>query len=247
MAFQDFYTEFGLILRKIMRLLFTLFGFFTLSCFSQAQEDIYSIYFNANAKPATEKLNGIDERLHGTYNLVGKSENDLRVAAGNDLIVDGTGIYLQKNTVLSISRTEIRENSKYTIRDGYLHGVVPNDSVMVALDGESYYFLLPQKSYIYEPNKTTPVIYKGLNLNEYVVLSKESNGYLSALYISFSGDLIQLKQLDLEQKEFDFKLIKHDKIMEGKIPVYILNPSATDWKNILRYFSVYDTYSKQKI
>jgi hypothetical protein len=127
---------------------------------------------------------------------------------------------------LSISRTEIRENSKYTIREGYLHGVVPNDSVMVALDGESYYFLLPQKSYLYEPNKTNPVIYKGLNLNEYVVLSKESNGYLSALYISFSGDLIQLKQLDLEQKEFDFKLIKHDKIMEGKIPVYILNPSA---------------------
>jgi hypothetical protein len=229
-----------------MRLLFTLIAFFALSCFSQEQEEIYSIYFNANAKPDTEKLNGIDERLHGTYNLVGKNENDLRVAAGNDLIVDQTGIYLQKNTVLSISRTEIRENSKYTIREGYLHGVVPNDSVMVALDGESYYFLLPQKSYLYEPNKTNPVIYKGLNLNEYVVLSKESNGYLSVLYISFSGDLIQLKQLDLEQKEFDFKLIKHEKIMEGKIPVYILNPSPTDWKNVMRYFSIYDTYRKAK-
>ncbi len=230
-----------------MRLLLTLFGFFTISCFSQEQEDIYSIYFNANAKPPTEKLIGIDERLHGTYNLVGKNENDMRVAAGNDLIIDHTGVYLQKNTVLSISRTEIRENSKYTIRDGYLHGVIPNDSVMVALDGESYYFLLPQKSYLYEPNKTNPVIYEGLNLNEYLVLSKESNGYLSALYISFSGEIIQLKQLDLDQKEFDFKLVKHEKIMEGKIPVYILNPSATDWKNILRYFSVYDTYSKQKI
>jgi hypothetical protein len=247
MPFNDFYTEFGLILRKIMRLLFTLFGFFTLSCFSQEQEDIYSIYFNANAKPSTEKLNGINELSHGIYNLVGKNENDLRVSAGNDLIVDHTGIYLQKNTVLSISRTEIRENSKYKIRDGYLHGVVPNDSVMVALEGESYYFLLPQKSYLYEPNKTNPVIYKGLNLNEYVVLSKESNGYLSALYISFSGDNIQLKQLDLEQKEFDFKVVKHEKIMEGKIQVYILNPSPTDWKNILRYFTVYDTYVKQKI
>lgn len=246
MTFQDFYTEIGLILRKIMRLLFTLFGFYTLSCFSQEPEDIYSIYFNVNANPATEKLNGIDERLYGTYNLVGKNENDLRVAAGNDLIVDQTGIYLQKNTVLSISRTEIRENSKYTIREGYLHGVIPNDSVMVALDGESYYFLLPQKSYLYEPNKTNPVIYKGLNLNEYVVLSKESNGYLSALYISFSGDLIQLKQLDLEQKEFDFKSVKHEKIMEGKIPVYILNPSPTDWKNVMRYFSIYDTYRKAK-
>lgn len=229
-----------------MRLLFTFFGFFTLSCFSQEQEEIYSIYFNVNAKPGTEKLNVIDERLYGTYNLVGKNENDLRVAAGNDLIVDQTGIYLQKNTVLSISRTEIRENSKYTIREGYLHGVVPNDSVMVALDGESYYFLLPQKSYLYEPNKTNPVIYKGLNLNEYVVLSKESNGYLSAIYISFSGDLIQLKQLDLEQKEFDFKSVKHEKIMEGKIPVYVLNPSPTDWKNVMRYFSIYDTYRKAK-
>jgi hypothetical protein len=230
-----------------MRLVFIILSFLGLFCYAQEPEDIYSIYFNVNAKPATEKLNGIDERLHGTYNLVGKNENDMRVAAGNDLIVDQTGIYVQKNTVLSISRTEIRENSKYTIREGYLHGVVPNDSVMVALDGESYYFLLPQKSYLYEPNKTNPVIYKGLNLNEYVVLSKESNGYLSALYITFSGDLIQLKQLDLEQKEFDFKLIKHDKIMEGKIPVYILNPSVTDWKNILRYFSVYDTYRKQKV
>jgi len=219
-----------------------LFAFAMLSVYAQDSTTIYSVYFDVKASPGTEKLSQIDAKYHQKYTLVGRDENDLRVASGDELVVDATGIYIEKNRLLSISRTEIRENSAYTLREGYLHGILPNDSVLVALDGELYYFLIPTKTYLYEVGGRTNQLYRGKNTNEFLVFTKEDNGYLSALKLSFSGKKISLSLLDLEQTNFDFKRVTGKKIMEGKIPVYILLPKKEEWTTIFNYFVNYDEY-----
>ena len=83
---------------------------------------------------------------------------------------------------MSISRTEIRENSKYSISNGYLHGVLKNDSLAVALQDELFYFLMPAKAYLYETTNSDQAFVEISN-GSYLVLTKENNTYYSTLKI----------------------------------------------------------------
>ena len=214
--------------------------------FGSENEEIYSIYFDSNSAPGTKKLTHVNSKFYNHYLLNPRSDGDLRSVSGDELIVDISGIYLEKNKLLSISREEIRENSKYTLRDGYLHGVVENDSVMVALEGDSYYFLIPSKSYLFEVNSSQTVIYQGLSTNSFLILTKEENGYQSALYVSFSDQKISLSALDFEQKEFDYRKVTGKKDSSNKIPLYLLKPSKKEWDKIMGHFAVYDDYTIQQ-
>lgn len=189
---------------------------------------------------------GIDEKHHGNYSLLPPTENSLRQAAGDELTVDGTGIYIEKNKLLSISRTEVRENPKYTVKDGYLHGVLPGDSVMVALEGESYYFLIPKKTYLHENGSGKSQLYEGTAPGEYLLLVEEENAYYSAMYIAILGDKLALKELNFEQNEFDFRTVRHQKISAAEIPIYLLQPTAEEWQKVMRNFIAYDTYERIK-
>lgn len=211
---------------------------------AQDSSGVFSIYFDANANPGTKKLNEISAQYYHRYSLVGRNDLDLRVASGDHLIVDELGIYLEKNRLLSISRTEIRENPAYHLNNGYLHGVVANDSVLVALDGESYYFLLPTKTFLYEVNGKTSQLYQGRSPNEYLIFSPEEKGALSILMINFNGTEITLAAIDLDQVVFDFRGVTGTKISTGAIPLYILSPTKTEWKEILNHFVIYDRYKE---
>ncbi len=86
--------------------IFSLIGFTLLfsSTPLEEKEENYSIYFDGKSAPKTEKLASINSNLYGDYALAPRSENDLRDVAGDLLIADETGIYLEKNKLLSISR-----------------------------------------------------------------------------------------------------------------------------------------------
>ena len=210
--------------------------------FGQNDDGIYSVYFDSKADPGTDKLNGIPVKYHGTFNLINASDNDLRMAAGDNLVVDETGVFLLKNRLLSISREEIRENSQYTISGDYLHGVLEKDSVLVSLENESYYFLIPRKVYLYELGNVSTRIYKGLIPNETLILSREDNAHYSAIYLSFQAGEVILKELNFDQKTLDFRSLKGKKTEINGTPTYILNPSKTEWKQLMNYFIEYDRY-----
>lgn len=227
-----------------MSTILSLLLFFTLAPQpNDEKETNYSVYFDGKSAPATKKLMGIDPKHYGSYNLLPRSENDMRNAAGDQLTLDASGIYIEKNKLLSISRTEVRENSKYTIRDGYLHGVLPNDSVMVALEEETYYFLIPKKTYLYEVGMSEALLYEGVSNGEYLILSKEDNSYYSAVYLSITSGKVALKELNFDQEVFDFRTVNHKKTTTGNIPTYILQPSASEWRQVMQYFATYDTYA----
>jgi hypothetical protein len=210
--------------------------------FGQDNEEVYSIYFDDAVNPGTIKLDGVPAKFHGTFSYVTKSENDLRGAAGDNLIVDETGIYLSKNRLLSISREEIRENSQYHINQGYLHGVIENDSVLVALEDDAYYFLIPRKIYLYERAFRHTRLYQGLVGNDILILSREDNTLYSAIYVSFNGGEVILKELNFDQKELDFRSLKGKKTQVDGALTYILNPTKAEWKVLMKHFIAYDRY-----
>ncbi len=215
---------------------------FLIPAFGQDNEAVYSVYFDASTNPGTKKLNVVASQYFGTYGVIPKSESDLRGAAGHHLVLDETGIYFLKNRLLSISREEVRENSQYSINNGYLHGVIDNDSVLVALEDDSYYFLIPKKIFIYEIADENTKIYQGLIPNELLLLSQENNSHYSAIYITIKGGEVILKELDFDQKKLDFRTLKGQKTSLENVTTYILNPTKTEWKNLMNYFVEYDRY-----
>ena len=207
--------------------------------FSQS-DDFYSLYFSSEDIPGYEQ-GKIASLFYGEYTLKETDQNGLRIAAGESIFVDETGIYIEKNKVLSISREEVRENSKYTVRDGYLHGVIEGDSLMVSLDGELYYFLVPSKAYLVE--KSTK-LYE-LGANKYMYFSKEDDGLLVPSIVEFAGRSLKLHELTYPNEAFDFTKAEDYFVIEGDYPTYVAKPTAEEWKSIIQCFELYESYVKK--
>jgi hypothetical protein len=212
---------------------------FSTTSFAQDSLNSFSYYFENSNCSAFDKVENISDSYFGTYTLTETKANQFRVAAGDDMILDETGLYIQKNKLLNISRTEIRENSKYNIRNGYLHGITKTDSFAVALQGEAYYFLMPTKAFLFEANHITQKIYKSAT-NAFIVLTKEDNNYYSALQVTFNKGQILMAELDLSYNQII--TIKNTEITENNIKTFILNPSKKDWTMISKGFVGYDSY-----
>lgn len=213
--------------------------------FSQSNRKVFSYYFKS-ATTQYKSIDNLNTNQFGEYQLEkGKStifnNYELRIEAGENLIIDETGIYVLKNKILSISRTEIRENSKYRISNGYLHGVLKNDSLAVALQDELFYFLMPTKAYLYNTSDSNQSIVE-LSTNSYLVLTKENNSYYSTLKIEINHNQIKCSELDLNYE--DTQSTQHDVISENGIETFLLSPSQKQWDLILTHFVTIDSYSK---
>ena len=219
--------------------------FFTALLHSVPTEN-YSLYFHKDFLPATAELQLIPAELHGEYQLEERHENDLRAAAGNTLIIDENGILLEKNRLLSISKKEVRENGSYLIRDGYLHGIIDNDSVPAFLDEDRYYFLMPSSAYLFE-SKADQRLYPGSKKGEFLIFSLAENGGYSLLSIWFRKNSLQLRELDILEAKTDVESLDHDKIIDSdNQSALILKPRSGDWDQILEDLQTYDTYIKEK-
>jgi hypothetical protein len=218
----------------------------SVQAFSQnSHNNVFSYYFKS-AATQYKSIDNFSENQFGEYKLMeGKSSifnnYELRMEAGENLIIDETGVFVLKNRILSISRTEIRENSKYSISNGYLHGVLKNDSLAVALQDELFYFLMPAKAYLYETTNSDQAFVEISN-GSYLVLTKENNTYYSTLKIDISTNQIMFSELDLSYD--DTKSTSHEAIAENGIETFILSPTQNQWDLILTHFVTIDSYSK---
>jgi hypothetical protein len=221
-------------------LIFILFS----SSISFAQDSLsFSYYLESSACEIYESINGFKSGFNGAYQLKEKERNQMRIAAGDQLIIDENGMYISKNKLLNISREEVRENSQYIVKDGYLFGVSKVDSFPVALQGESYYFLLPYKSFLFENLDVNQKLIQ-VSPSTFIVLTKEHNGYYSGLKISIKNAQISLAELDLSYKQINS--IRHTITSENDIKTFLMNPSKKDWQIILNSFVVYDSYFLKK-
>lgn len=226
-----------------MRFLVLIFLVVVVGKKSFSQTDYYSIYFELPSVKGKKQLTNLNPTCFGNYQLDENENTLLRSAAGDGLVIDETGMYIGKNKLLSISRTEIRENSKYTIRNGYLFGVVKDDSVRVALEDDRYYFLLPSKTYLYEKNNAGFTLYEGKTKQEYIIFTKEENQMYSVLYVQCTTKTVLLGELDLENDAFDPRTIKDISVVLKNPITYRANPNESEWDKLLNCFTIYDSYS----
>ena len=227
-----------------MKILFS--TLFLLSFGTMAQEDFYSLYFKSDEVEGYAVVKTVDPRYFNQYELISNDKNVLRTAAGDYIRVDETGIYIEKNRLLSISREEVRENSQYIVRNNYIFGVIEGDSLPVALQEEQYLFLMPVKTYLFESINSSNKLYQLSGAGEYLVMTREKNAYYSGLYLKFTASTFQLLELSLDAGKFDLRSIKNIQKLAGDIPTYIVDPDNAEWKNVLTAFVVYDQYKIAK-
>lgn len=205
-------------------------------------EDVYSAYFTEKSLSELTSASGVDKTYHRKYELKESEKNQVRRASGEVLVVDETGIYLEKNTLLFITREQVREDSKYSVRDGYLFGVVDNDSVLTALDGERYYFLVPRKTYLFDKKAAGTKLFSGKLAGEYLLVTREPNGYYSSIYLRFSGNALTIADLVLHTEGCSWKNVANVETQKGDFNTYIMSPTSAEWKKLFDCFVIYDEF-----
>jgi hypothetical protein len=107
----------------VFRFVLSLFLCQTLTVFSQG----LSYEFKSAVPPEGELVLTVDPTFYGTY----RNEQ-----TGTEIVINDKGITMVTIIVSFITKEQVRESSKYDVRNGYLFGVKENDSIPCVLEGE---------------------------------------------------------------------------------------------------------------
>ena len=140
------------------------------------------------------------------------------------------GIFAVSIIYNSISRETIRESSQYQVRDGYIFGVTPEDSLPCVLQGEYYHFGIRFKEQIIggdSKNALTKVS------ETTYILNFEDNGHYTPSLLEFKGKELNLRHFTYEDSTelFNGISLKTEKPFNELIYV-TLEPTLTEWKAI---------------
>lgn len=211
--------------------------------------ELFNYCFSEKGLSSLVKLEAIAASYHGRFELPEDEKYEMRRAGGEDLVVDGSGIYLEKNKILSITRETVREDSKYTVRNGWLIGVVENDSVRVVLEGEKYFFLIPSKTYLFEVNSASNRLFSNGVKDEFFIATEVRSGHFEVIGIRLSSGGVELKELTWT-KQCTLQMIKDQEEIKkhngGDYSLFILSPTKDEWKGLSGCFQTYDSYVKKQ-
>lgn len=213
------------------------------STYAQEKNEIpYSAYFTEKSFAVLSAQKTVGTNWYAKYQLKETEKNQMRIAAGEYLVVDESGIYIEKNKLLFVTREEVRENSKIDVRNGYLFGVIENDSVLTALDGENYYFLLPSKTYLCELRSASHKLFSGLNSGEFLLMTLEDNNHYTAMYLKFQSGSLALMEPAFDTEKCACKLIKDHQVTKDDFETYVMSPTLKEWQTLFTCFTIYDQY-----
>lgn len=225
--------------RALKILLFLVIG----STYAQEKSEIpYSAYFTEKSLSVLSVQKSIGSTWYAKYQLKPTEKNQMRIAAGEYLVVDETGIYIEKNKLLFVTREEVRENSKIDVRNGYLFGVSETDSVPTALDGENYYFLVPAKTYLCELRSSSHKLFAGLNSGEFLLMTLEENNHYTAMYLKFQAGSLALMEPAFNTEKCSCRQVKEHEVTKEDFEIYTMSPTFKEWQILFACFTVYDQY-----
>ena len=140
------------------------------------------------------------------------------------------GIWIISTLFSSISRETIRESSKYTVRNGYIFGVVEDDSLPCELEGERYYFGMRNKEQIIGGNSKN--VLKKIDQSTFVINFYENGGYTPSLF-SFAGNKLSVQHFDYETGTTLFDTIekKSNKMIE-RMDYITLSPTEKEFSKM---------------
>lgn len=188
-----------------------------------------SFYFSNPLPSKSEQINTVSEKWYGKY----KSSGNQRVYEFSE-----EGVFVISTTISSINRKTLRESSKYEVRNGFLFGVVQNDSVPCVLDGENYYFGVRNRDQI-AGNGSQNILTK-INDGVYIINFNENGVYVPAK-ISFVRGTMSISYFDYEPETTIFDFIQDKKsIPDGSASQTLLSPDQEEGKKLLE-LSIFST------
>ena len=190
--------------------------FFILQSFSQVSYDF------SEALPLDENpISSVSSSDYGTY----FSENK-----ETKYIFNVQGIWIETTIFNSISKDTIRESSKYTVRNGFILGVVLNDSLPCILDENRYHFGMKVREQVAGGNSKN--VLKKLNSTSYLLNYKENDGFIPSLF-SISGKTLSIQYFDYDTGTSIFDVIAQQSSKKILGMNYIsLAPTKKEWKGI---------------
>jgi hypothetical protein len=232
-----------------MKKLITLLFLFNIYASWGQDNDIFSYYFHQNSFRVLNDVKQFDQEKYGRYELKETPKNSARVAAGDWMVIDETGMYLEKNKLMTITKEEVRENSQYNVRNGWLHGVMDNDSLPCKLEEDVYYFLIPYKTYLYDPLAPPSKLVK-VSRSSYAIFSFEDIGSYSIVQVDFTAGGFDMNEVELTRsgiQSIDNIETKEELADTGDgLKTFILNPSKQEWNAFIfaKCMVTYDSYHK---
>lgn len=175
--------------------------------------------FSLALPPLEEESSSVDRIHFGIYN----SEE-----ANSTYEFNEKGISIISTTFTSVSREMIRENSKYTVRNGFIFGVT-KDSLPCILEKDRYHFGILNREYLIGAKSRH--ILKKVSKNQYI-LNYEENGNFVPTLLTFNGNQLNVQQFDYETgtSSFnDFKLFTS--ISKNEMEFITISPSEEEWEN----------------
>ncbi len=160
-------------------------------------------------------------------------------------IFDSKGIWIETTIFSSIAKETIRESSRYVVRNGFIFGVVTNDSLPCVLDNERYHFGLKNKEQVAGGNSLN--ILKKLNSSSYILNYFENGGYIPSLF-SFTGKDLTIQHFDYETGTNQFSKILEQSNKKMEAMNYItLSPSKDEWKELdqVKLFGSKNIYNRK--
>lgn len=177
-----------------------------------------SYEFKSAVPPDGEIVMTIDQSYYGTY----RNEQ-----TGTELTIDERGITMTTIIVSFISKEQVRESSKYDVRNGYLFGVKENDSVPCILEGENYYFGVRQEVNLRDEKHQA--IIKRTGERSYVLNFLETNGYSPSM-LKISGNTVSIEHFTYPSDQPVFKGIKNMEYKGGSdYQLCLLQPTQLEW------------------
>ncbi len=164
---------------------------------------------------------------------------------GTVFLVNDFGLTMISTIHSFITQEQVRESSKYSFRNGYLFGVVENDSVLYIQEDDKYYFGIKHKI-VLNDSKNGAVL-KKISENKYIINFKEGNNYTPSL-LTFIGKNLIIKHFDYPSETAIFSNIKESKTSKvWEIDHFLLNPSQEEWEKLDQsiIFGKENTFVKQ--
>jgi hypothetical protein len=174
--------------------------------------------FSTSLPPVENEINTVDRIHFGTYT----AEEANSAYEFNEL-----GVWIISTVFNSVSKEQVRESSKYTVRNGFIFGV-SEDSIPCVLENDRYHFGIKNKDQIIGSNSKN--VLKKANNNQYL-LNFEENGKFVPTLITFKGNNVDVQQFDYESGTTifdDFKLFNSTKKQEMNF--ITITPTSKEWK-----------------
>ncbi len=155
-------------------------------------------YLFKDPVPSKEhKVEKVESSFFGKY----KDEKSMHIYEFNE-----EGVFINSLNMSSLPKKVVRESSTYTVRDGFIHGVVKGDSLPCVLQKGIYFFGIHNRVRLVYPGSLTTLT--KVSTGQYLLNHYENGAYMP-VKLSFKGSSLTLSDFDYNQEKTEFDFVEN--------------------------------------